>query len=122
MRVIVKAGSEPRTVDEWTELLPSWFVEACAPERTREEAEEHLRTWRSLSEHDKRLAARSESWRLSGWTYWFEEGNRWWYWWDARTLDDDRLEVVVEMPDVQAGLGSLQWLLRASGALEADVD
>jgi hypothetical protein len=120
MLVMVNAGSEPRSVEDWAARLPQWFTSACAPELTRDEAERELRKWQALSEDEKR--ARTERWTLSGWTYWFEEENRWWYWWDALVVDDNRIEILVEMPDVQAGLGSLEWLLRAAGAVETDVD
>src|SRR4051794_24562092 len=34
--------------DQWPTLLPRWFVERCAPQQSREEAEEWLKWWRGL--------------------------------------------------------------------------
>lgn len=80
------------TVDEWRAILPKWFVEKCADEISREEAERR----RNLPmDERKRLA---DQWSVGAWTHWFKPSERSWYWWDARVVDKDRLkiEVVVE--------------------------
>jgi hypothetical protein len=106
------------SVDEWRQIIPAWFVEACAPEQSREEVEGWLRWWRSLPPEEQAQASRERRWTLADWLYWMDPSERQWFWWDAAVEDPDTLRVVVEVSGWPAPLGALEWLLRTSGAVE----
>lgn len=119
LRAVLESGGPLwPSAGEWRALLPAWFVEVCEPEQAREEAEQWLTWWRGLSSDEQAIAARERRWTLSDWLYWLEPSERQWFWWDAVVEDLDRLRVVVEVPGWPAPLGALEWLLRASGAVE----
>src|SRR5258705_13503292 len=40
-------GYWPKSL-EWRSKLPEWFISACAPERTKEESDRDIASWRSL--------------------------------------------------------------------------
>lgn len=103
---------------EWESLLPSWFVAACGPQGSREDAERWLAWWRTLGRADKARAESEQRWELADWLYWLMPSERQWFWWDAEPLQDGALRVAVEMPGWPAALGALDWLLRAAGAAE----
>jgi hypothetical protein len=102
--------------DEWRRLLPTWFVSACAPTKTREEATAWLAWWRTLSPDEQARLARDEAWSVPDWTYWFQPGNRQWYWWDTALADEDNLLLAVEAREWPFPWGGLRWLFRAAGA------
>lgn len=106
------------TDEEWISLLPSWFVAACADEAT---AEQQAQDWFKLSEEEK-SRLESAPWSVSEWVYWFLPEQRQWFWWDASTLDVNRIEVSVEIYGDPFAWGSLEWLLRASGAVKTERD
>jgi hypothetical protein len=102
--------------------LPQWFVDACAPDvdLTPEEVREQQRRLRHLSPEELAREAIDTPWSLADWLHWFE-GERYWFWWDARITGDREIiaeYVVYEWP---APTGSLVWLWRASGAVDVDV-
>jgi len=99
-------------------LLPAWFVERSAPERSREEAERWLAWWRSLPASEQARVAREQDWALADWLYWLEPAERHWFWWDAVIENPEILRVIVEVPGWPVPLGALEWLLRAAGAME----
>jgi hypothetical protein len=105
-------------VDAWRSVLPDWFVTACLPEQTPEEAEGWLRKWRSLNAEEKVAAEAAQRWALTDWLYWFNPAgeDRGWAWWDAGTYDDSHgwVEVAVEGDPYPSG--ALRWLLHAAGA------
>lgn len=103
-------------LEVWRRRLPQWFVSACSPEQTRQQAEEWLKWWRSLPPAEKASAELAAGWSLSGWLYWLEPAQRDWYWWDAKAMSANEATVAVEVTDASAPLGSLKWLLRAAGA------
>jgi hypothetical protein len=110
---------------EWRKKLPDWFVQNCAPEETWEEVEENLIRWRNLSNEEQQREDEKEKWSMMDWISWFEPGDdpfnqRTWFWWDAFIKEPDILMVVVEVVDFPVPLGSLMWLLRASGALKIE--
>jgi len=107
--------------EEWARLLPGWFVQNCAPPRTREEAEQWLNRWRSLPPEDQAGAILKERWALADWLHWLEPSERQWFWWDAVVRDAEALKVMVEVSAWPAPLGALEWLLRASGAAEVSL-
>ncbi|HAZ45733.1 MAG TPA: hypothetical protein DDW76_36525 [Cyanobacteria bacterium UBA11369] len=111
--------------DEWQELLPKWFVERCAPERTIEEEEENLAKWRTLSREEQIREIEEELWSVMDWISWFEPSDdpfeqRCWFWWDAFVKDPNLLLIAVEVVDVPFPFGSLEWLIRASGAIKLE--
>lgn len=59
------------------------------------------------------------------WISWFEPSDdlfneRTWFWWDAFIKEPNLLLIVIEVVDIPTPLGSLIWLLRASGALNVE--
>lgn len=106
----------------WREVLPDWFVARCAPERTRDEAEEWLKWWRTLPADEQARVENEKAWSLSDWLYWFQPENRKWFWWDAAELDANKIVVAVEVDDWPFPWAALAWLLRASGATRVDAE
>ena len=107
--------------NEWLQLLPKWFVERCAPERTIEEEEENLAKWRTLSREEQIRETEEELWSVMDWISWLDPSDeRYWFWWDAFVKDANLLLVAVEVVDVPFPSGSLEWLLRASGAIKIE--
>lgn len=115
------AGEWPND-DKWRELLPSWFVARCGPELSQEQAEAEMARWRTLTREEQVREEESELWSLSNWIYWFKPENRYWYWWDARPLDDKTLVVAVEAHEWPFPSGALVWLLRAAGADKVEAE
>lgn len=109
------AGEWPSD-DRWRELLPSWFVSRCAPDLSQEQAEAEAARWRALSRDEQVRWEEEREWSLANWIYWLRPENRYWYWWDAKPLDDKALVVVVEAHAWPFPSGALVWLLRAAGA------
>jgi hypothetical protein len=116
--VLAHAGPSWPTVSEWRQLLPAWFVEGSAPEKSREEAERWLGWWRSLPAAEQARVTREQRWALPDWLHWLEPAERQWFWWDAVVENPETLRVMVEVPGWPAPLGALEWLLRAAGAVE----
>lgn len=111
--------------EEWKKKLPDWFTKACAPERTLEEEEENLIKWHELSSEEQQRQEEEEKWSMMDWISWFEPSDdpfnqRTWFWWDAFIKEPNLLLVIVEVVDIPVPLGSLIWLLRASGALKVE--
>src|SRR5688572_19474103 len=76
LRSVIGVNIEPwPSDDEWERILPQWFVKACFPEITREEAERRRKL--PMAEQE-RLA---EEWSVGAWAYWFQPSERSWYWW-----------------------------------------
>lgn len=98
------------TLDKWHQILPDWFIRKCSPEISREEA---IRR-RSLP-MDERLKL-AENWSLGAWVYWLKPSERQWEWWDAKVLSPRSLRVIVLAKGCPFPAGSLEWLLKCSGA------
>jgi hypothetical protein len=110
---------------EWYNLLPKWFVERCASEKTIEEEEEYLAKWRTLSRQEQIIEEEEKAWSVMEWIGWFEpddelNNQRYWFWWDAFVKSSKLLLVAVEVVDVPFPAGSLDWLMRASGAIKIE--
>ena len=123
LRVVARGIPELWPSDEeWPALLPDWFVEACAPEKSYEEAMQEERRWQTLSPEQRMAEAGLKKWDLSSWVYWMVPEERWWLWWDAGVSDDgtaifgiDRLgDWYPELP------GEFVWMLKACGATDVD--
>lgn len=103
---------------EWRLSLPAWFVSKCSPEKTSEEAQKYLFWWDELNLEQKLEQAKlPQNWSLLNWLSYFNPEQRHWYWWDAKTIAFDRLIISVEVRGYPFSSGSLDWLLRASGAI-----
>ncbi|HEY3267852.1 MAG TPA: hypothetical protein VGM37_13055 [Armatimonadota bacterium] len=89
--------------EEWARRLPPWFVARCAPQ-TAETA--------NVGEG---------RWTLANWVYWFLPEQRFWVWWNARLPDPNTLLVYVVVDGWPFPWGALDWLLRASGAVETEL-
>ena len=118
-QVLANSTTSWPTLEEWRQILPEWFVDACAPEQSVEENERWLQWWRSLPPGEKAQAANERRWTLPDWLFWMEPSERQWFWWDAR-VDGSTLRVIVEVPGSPSPIGALKWLLRTSGALRVD--
>lgn len=97
-------------------VLPEWFVHACAREESDEERAAWLQWWRSLDDEARARAASERPWTVDDWLHWMSPGERQWVWWESRVATSDAGLVSVEVTDWPAAIGSLLWLLRASGA------
>lgn len=121
LRAVLTAPSEPwPDVERWRELLPHWFIGACAPEESPEHGEARIIWERMISAESRRKSAREERWRLSSWIYWFEPGNRSWHWWDASAPDSNLAIIDIAVEDWPFPWGALHWLIRASGGVEVN--
>ncbi len=118
--VVVSMNAEGSTPASRRDQLPAWFVDACAPEPSPEEAEAWLVWWRGLDPETRRRAALDKPWSLADWEYWLQPEERQWYWWDAVTHGEHSATVSVEVLGWPAPLGALGWLLRAAGATTVD--
>lgn len=107
---------------EWRSLLPVWFVTACAPEESQQQAEAWLSHWRQLTPQQQHEAERNMPWSLSNWIYWFRPDQRRWYWSGAEVVDHNLLVIDVEVIDWPLTSGALTWLLQASGAERVEYD
>jgi hypothetical protein len=115
------AGTWPSEL-EWRELLPSWFVEACADEETPEQTRQRLARWEHMTLAERALETENEAWSVDNWIAWLEPEERQWFWWSADVSDPDQLVVQVEVAGWPAATGALAWLLRASGAVEVTIE
>lgn len=97
------------SVDDWKSILPNWFVEACSPEITKEEAEKLLETSRGFE-------ALANRWTVSGFIYWFRPEEKSWHWWEGKIKDSNTLIVQILVSEFPFAWGSLGFLLRAAGA------
>lgn len=113
------SGSEWPQVEAWARVLPGWFVEACQPEMSREEAQAWLEKWRSLSADEQAAEEARQPWALADWLHWFAKGpdERQWRWFSGGAAGPDRLQVVLEAEGLPTAYGALVWLLRAAGAV-----
>ena len=120
LRIIVQQYEKPwwPPLEEWKRILPQWFVEACAPEESHEEAERWSKWWRNLPREEQRRVEAEQRWSVDNWIYWFEKVNRHWWWWDALVDSPDEMRVAVQVEGWPFPWGSLRWLLKASGADE----
>jgi hypothetical protein len=66
--------------------------------------------------------ASGEQWTLDSWIALVNPSERQWHWWDARLDSLDVARVVVAVDGMPAGLGTLDFLLYASGAAEVSND
>ncbi|HYS74044.1 MAG TPA: hypothetical protein VEO96_08720 [Thermoplasmata archaeon] len=108
----------------WHSVLPKWFVAKCAPEMTREAAENHLRQRQGLSPDERQRIAREEDsrwrWSVLNTVFWFRPEERSWWWWDGVAENENTIRVAVAIGGWPYASGALRWILRASGATSAE--
>ena len=109
--------------EQWTRILPEWFLAECGPELTAEQAEQEIESERHLSVEQRAELERVARWSAADWTYWLHPNQRLWFWWDAAVLTEHDFVVAVETHEWPFPSGALKWLLRASGAdtVEAEI-
>lgn len=110
------------TFQEWRKLLPVWFVDQCAAERTKEQAEARAAWKYNLPPAERSRVTLDEAWMLSAWLFHFEPERREWYWWDAAVVDDDQVTVRLQVQGWPFPWEALRWLLRAAGARVARME
>lgn len=109
--------------EEWSALLPGWFVDACAPERSEEESKRWLKWWDGLDwDQKQREAQRPKPWSLEGWLHWFSPEMRTWYWWRGEILDESNFRLSIMTQEWPPVVGALAWLVRAAGATMTEED
>ena len=112
LNIVFQQNSESwPSIDTWRSLLPEWFILRSSEEIPQKEAERRLRL--PLEERIKL----SQRWSVSAFVHWFQPGERYWYWWGAEIKDTNTIIITVIATDDPFPWGSLDWLLRASGAI-----
>ena len=105
---------------EWASILPRWFLDASGPNLTRKEAEEYLARLKGLPPEERVRVEAKARWSTSDFLYWFRSDERFWYWWDGKAESADELRVAQVFAGWPYPTGALEWLLRASGAIDAE--
>lgn len=118
MDTVLRQNVPLLSLEQWRTTLPKWFVQRCAPEKTKDEADKRLQ----LPIEERALLEKTEGWSLSGWIYWFQPENRNWYWWDARIENPDTIQIAVEVNEWPFPWGALKWLFIASGATDVEAE
>ena len=107
--------------DAWSSILPPWFVAACAPEVTREEALRQERALLGLPRDEAATRIAGEAWSLSNWLYWMHPAERPWSW-SSATVRPDGIDVELDVDDLPVPLGAFEWIFRAAGARSISTD
>ncbi|WP_122094356.1 hypothetical protein [Rahnella sp. Larv3_ips] len=111
------------SLDEWSNVLPSQFVDGFLPEPTEKETEKQIQNWGGLSYEEKLTEASNDNkWTLSSWLSWLEPDEREWFWWNAvlfdAPLNNSHFIIEVTALDSPFMSGALKWLFKACGAEE----
>ena len=107
-------------ISEWYSILPDYFVYRCRPKMSHEqskkevELERKIRTVMTPADHG--VLSNMIPWELSSWTHWFQNEERYWYWWDSYVHEDSHIFVAVEIHEWPYPSGNLSWLFRGCGA------
>ena len=131
--VIERAASVLRVVDQqsrrwpemerWKQVLPSWFVARCAPEQSKEQTDEWLARWRSLSPREQQAEEERQPWSLLDWLHWLHPDRREWLWWDSAVYRDaGSALVVLAVQSWPFPWGAFRWLLQAAGADQVEAE
>lgn len=111
------------SLDEWSNILPCRFVNACLPELTKVESGMQAQRWDNLT-YEKKLAEAShdDKWTLSSWLSWLAPEEREWFWWNAilfdAPLNNSHFLIEVTALDSVFMSGALKWLCKACGAID----
>ena len=120
LRAIVREDPEAWPVrEDWVARLPRWFVDACRPERTPEQAASDLAAWRTA-----RAAGEADepAWTLMNFLYWFGPDMRHWWWWSATICETDTFVLVLACDEFDPPHDALLWLLHTAGVVAAHHD
>jgi len=122
MTAVLSAGIDSADVGAWRAILPSWFVDACAPERTAEEAARWLQWWRRLPADRQAEVSESTPWSLGDWLWWFRPGadERQWTWWSAEVQSDAEVLIVLAAQSWPVAHGAMDWIARAAGGTSVE--
>jgi hypothetical protein len=105
---------------EWYSLLPDYFVYRCKPEIPRTQAKKEQNLDRKISQYisseEYEIWNNMAQWNLLSWIYWYQEENRYWYWWDAYVHEDSHIFLAVEVHEWPYPSENLSWLFRGCGA------
>ena len=104
------------SVDQWEQLLPTWFVAACAKPTSSEETNAWLLRWRQMPETERLQAEDTQPWSLADWLHWMEPDHLVWRWARATQHGPAVLEVVLAVEEMPVALGAFTWLARTAGA------
>ncbi len=104
------------TPSSWHLLLPEWFVKQFSEDISQEDAEELLALPFNQRPSHPLWERWSLGWSLSGWIYYFQKEERYWYWWNASVMSEDKLLIEIEVEDDPFSWGHLEWLFIACGA------
>lgn len=117
--VVQERGDDWPALEEWRTLLPAWFVDASAPESTREEAEAYLHKWRAMTPKERVDDELSRPWALSDWLHWFDpsgdRANRGWRIVGGAVTGENTGRIDLDVEGHPYASGSLQWLVTAAG-------
>lgn len=120
--VVAQPGAGWPSLDEWRQRLPPWFVDACAREMSKEEADEELARWRRSSPEEQQRDEEQRAWSLADWLYWFEPAQRTWSWWDSTIESARHARVALAVEAWPFPWGALKWLAHAAGATALTVE
>jgi hypothetical protein len=101
---------------QWHDLLPNWFVAACAPEMSQEVAERWLEKWRAMAAEEKAELDATQRWSLPDWLHWLQPSERQWEFWACEAGDTNSVRLSLKVDAWPLAHGALDWLLRAAGA------
>jgi hypothetical protein len=99
---------------------PDWCIDACALEKSADEAATWLAWWRSLSQPQRVLASAEKAWSLADWIHRMKPDEREWWWWDGSVADSRSLRIELQVSGWPFPTGALGWLLRCAGASSID--
>ncbi|QIZ49465.1 hypothetical protein DWG24_01005 [Dickeya zeae] len=110
------------SLNEWSNVLPSRFVDCCLPELTEADRKRQNQNWDKLSYEEKlEEASNDNKWTLSSWLSWLEPDEREWFWWDVvlfdASLSNSHFIIEVTALDSPFMSGALKWLFEACGAI-----
>ncbi|MFE1961379.1 HEAT repeat domain-containing protein [Streptomyces sp. NPDC059479] len=119
------------TDDQWRSILPTWFVERCAPETPVRQgtAADWLAWWRGPTQQQRETEMKTDAvadWRLSDWINLFDPDAmadvRSWRWWDTgvRTTSTGWVRFGTD-GHPYGGRGALLWLIEAAGGYDIDL-
>lgn len=119
LTVIVRQDPEAwPELDKWYRLLPNWFVQACCPELSAEEAQAWLERWRKRSDNKQNTLEQDEPWSVGEFVHWFQPSERQWWWWKAEVVGTEKLRIFLAVEELTPAHEALDWLLRVAGAAD----
>jgi hypothetical protein len=104
-----------------SELLPAWFVSACAIERSQAQAEEWLRMWRTADSTEKNRLEKERGWELSNWVYCLEPNNRFWFLVNEKIIAANQVEFTIALVDWPVPIDSFLWLIQTAGVISYEI-